>query len=105
MAKKTRKSRGSARLPRRVTKADLERILRVARINGVDLVEFFPLGIPAPDGGWGVWHAKPSAVSTLIEQLLRNNVVPAVKIFPLGIPVPDVFKVAFEVGSARSLER
>jgi len=102
MAKTTRKPRGSARLQKRITKADLEKILRVAQVDGVDLVEFFPLGIPAPDGGWGTWHASPSAVLTLIDRLLRGHVPAVVKVFPLGIPSPDVFKVVFEAGSART---
>lgn len=99
------KVRGSARLPARVTRADLDRILAAAQIEGVDLVDFFPYGIPAPDGGWGTWHASPGAVAGLINQLLRNRVVPAVTIFPKGIPVPDLFEVTFELGSARTLKR
>jgi hypothetical protein len=102
MAKAKRKSRGSGRLPGRVKRADIARLLKAAQMDGVKLVEFFPLGIPGPDGGWGVWHVRPDRVASLIERILKDRLTPGVKIFPKGIPWPEVFEVKFEVGSARS---
>jgi hypothetical protein len=99
------KNRGSSRLPARIRKADLDRLLKLGRINGVELVEFFPLGIPGPDGGWGVWHVKPSALESLLSKILKDKTLPAVKIFPKGIPWPEIFEVAFEVGSGRTPQR
>src|SRR6266700_6827777 len=101
MAKVKRKTRGSTQLPGRVRRADIDRLLRSAQMEGVKLVEYFPLGIPAPDGGWGVWHVRPGKVGTLIETILKDRLSPGVKIFPKGIPWPEIFEVSFEVGTAR----
>ncbi len=102
MAKAKSKARGSARLPARVRKADIDRLLKSAQMDGVKLVEYFPIGIPAPDGGWGVWHVRPGRVGTLIEAILKNRLIPGVKVFPKGIPWPKIFEVTFEVGSGRT---
>jgi hypothetical protein len=102
MAKTKRSVRGSAQLAGRVKRADLTRLLKSAQLEGVKLVEFFPIGIPAPDGGWGVWHVRPGRVGALLEAILKNRVTPGVTVFPKGIPRPDLFEVTFEVGSART---
>ena len=105
MAKVRGKARGSAQLSNRVRKADLDRLLKSAQMEGVKLVEFFPVGIPWPDGGWGVWHVRPGKVGTLMEAVLKGRLAPGVRVFPKGIPWPEVFEVAFEIGSARAPKR
>ena len=102
MAKAKRAARGSAQLAGRASKAQIDRFLRTAEMDGVKLVEFFPVGIPVPDGGWGVWHVRPGRVGTLIEAILKDRLAPGVKIFPKGIPWPEIFEVTFEVGAART---
>jgi hypothetical protein len=97
-----RKARGSKQLAARVRKADIDRLLKSANMDGVKLVEYFPIGIPAPDGGWGVWHVRPGRVGKLIETILDSRLSPGVKVFPKGIPWPEIFEVVFEVGSART---
>lgn len=92
--------RGSEVLKQRWTEDDLTRMLEQPH-DGVELVEFFPKGIPAPDGGWGTWRVKPEALTKLIETLVKERKVPGIRIFPKGIPRPDVFEVMFEAGSAR----
>lgn len=103
MAKKAKRSvRGSTRLQGRVTKADIDRLLKSAQIEGVRLVEYFPKGIPAPDGSWGVWHVRPGRLGALLDTIFKNRVSPGVVIFPKGIPWPEIFEVTFELGTART---
>src|ERR1044071_1330454 len=82
--------RGSEMLKARVGARDIEKMIDAANIEGVSLVDFFPIGIPNPDGGWGVWHAAPGSVTKLIDVLIREQTVPNFRIFPKGIPVPDL---------------
>lgn len=92
--------RGSELLKQRWSEADLIKVVDLEHA-GVELVEFFPKGIPAPDGGWGTWHVQPAVLPHLLETLIKNGLVPGIRIFPKGIPYPDVFEVMFEAGSAR----
>jgi hypothetical protein len=96
-----KKTRGSDLLADTWTEQDLERLV-AADADGVKLVEYFPKGIPAPDGGWGTYHVKPDALAALIQSLTQHNNVPGIWIFPKGIPRPDLFEVGFAAGSARA---
>jgi len=95
-------TRGSEFLRRRYTEKDLEALLVATEGTDVTLADFFPIGIPAPDGGWGVWKVKPGALAQLLERLLKLEKVPNIKVFPRGIPRPDVFEVHLEAGSRRT---
>jgi hypothetical protein len=99
--KKATVSRGSAQLAARFGKADIDKLKKTAEVDGVTLIDWFPNGIPAPDGVAGVWRAKPQAVAALIDRLLKMEKVPGLRIFPRGIPKPDHFDVIFEAGSSR----
>lgn len=79
----------------------MEKLLAVGDADGIDLVDFFPIGIPAPDGSWGVWHVKRNNLSALLERLTKLEHIPVFKVFPKGIPVPDMFEVVFEAGFQR----
>lgn len=94
------KERGSDQVAHRWSERDLAELVAFHH-EGVKLVEYFPKGIPAPDGGWGTWHVQPGVLSALIEALLKSRTVPGIWIFPKGIPVPDLFEVGFVAGSAR----
>ena len=93
-------ARGSSKLASRIGKAELTRISKIGKLNGVSLVDYFPHGTPNPDGISGTFHVKPGALGTVIDQLL-NGLKPNVQIFPKGIPKPDLFAVGFQLGSAR----
>jgi len=93
--------RGSDVIKSRFGPAELERLIDSTQLDGVNLVDFFPKGIPNPDGGWGIWHVAPGSLPKLIDTLIKAQHVPNIRIFPKGIPVPDVFEVQFEAGSAR----
>ena len=96
-------NRGSDLLKNRFTERDLEELIEASAIDGVKLVEFFPKGIPVPDGGRGVWHVPRERIADLLANLLRVREVPNVRIFPKGIPFPDMFEVVAEAGSLRRL--
>lgn len=93
--------RGSDLLKHRYTERDLGELLEATAIDGVQLVDFFPKGIPAPDGGWGVWHVPRDRVADLLANLLNVKAVPNIKVFPIGIPFPDMFEVVAHAGSLR----
>jgi len=93
--------RGSDLLKHRFTEEDLAKVLDLGEIEGVQFVDFFPLGIPAPDGARGVWHTRPEVLLELLDRLVKLERVPVIKVFPKGIPYPEMFEVAFEAGSGR----
>jgi len=95
------KTRGSELLQHRWTEKDLQHLLDIDH-PGAKLVEFFPKGIPAPDGGWGTWQVNRDALAELIKKLLSADRIPGIHVFPKGIPFPDVFDVVFEAGSIRT---
>ncbi|MCC8937760.1 hypothetical protein CI1B_73870 [Bradyrhizobium ivorense] len=96
-----KKPRGSDLLAQRWTKQDLARLVDIEH-DGVNLVEFFPKGIPDPDGGWGTWHVKPDALLKFLGTLLNHDKIPGVWVFPKGLPpVIEGFDVGFQAGSAR----
>jgi hypothetical protein len=76
--------RGSDLLKHRYTERDLEELLEASAIDGVKVVDFFPKGIPAPDGGWGVWHVPNDRVADLLANLLKLKAVPNIRLFPKG---------------------
>ena len=98
------KSRGSELLAHKWTEADLAKLLDIEH-QGVTLARFLPKGIPNPDGGWGVWHVVPGAVSDFIAVLLKMKKLPGnIWITPIGVPPgPETFEVGFTAGSAGEL--
>lgn len=96
----SKKPKGSELLAHKWNERDLAKLLDVEH-DGVSLVEFFPKGIPAPDGGWGTWHVRPDALAKLIAELVKHEKLPGFWVFPKGIPGPEVFEVGFAAGSAR----
>ena len=97
----TTKARGSAQLTSHFGKADIAKLEKISSSSGVALADWFPQGIPNPDGVWGTWHVKPDAIRNLLDQLLKLEKIPGIRVFPRGIPKPDLFDVVFEAGSAK----
>jgi hypothetical protein len=94
--------RGSDLLRQRYTEKDLSELLEsTAAVDGARLVDFFPKGIPDPEGGWGVWHVPKDRLNDLLASLLKVKSIPNIKIFPKGIPFPDMFEVVAEAGAQR----
>ena len=51
--------RGSQFLTARYSEGDLEELLAAGEHAGVQLVDFFPIGVPAFEGGSGTWRVTP----------------------------------------------
>ncbi len=97
------KVRGSELLKHRYSGKDLEELLEVGdRLDNVDLVQFFPIGVPVdPDGGTGTWKVGVDNLQDLINALLQQRHIPHIVINPIGVPV-DQFLVGFRAGSAQA---
>lgn len=95
------KVRGSELLKQRYTERDLAELLRLGEREDVQLVEFFPLGIPDPDGGVGGWMVGHGGLQGLLDALLKQRHIPHVIIRPIGVPV-DQFFVQARAGSAQA---
>lgn len=97
------KVRGSEILKQRYTTKDLEELLAVTdRVDDVELVQFFPIGIPVdPDGATGNWSVGIDNLQSLINALLQQRHIPHIVINPIGVPV-DRFLVGFRAGSAQA---
>jgi hypothetical protein len=95
--------RGSELLTARYSEGDLEELLAAAEHTGIQLVDFFPIGVPAFDGGSGTWTVTPEQLPILIQRLTEVARPPRMKVFPKGLPAIDGYDVIFEVGSQRSL--
>jgi hypothetical protein len=95
--------RGSSHLRARYGEADLEELLAVGEDAGVQLLDLFPIGVPAFDGASGTWRVTVQQLPSLIERLIQLPVVPHVKVFPKGLPSTEIFDVVFQVGSRRRL--
>jgi hypothetical protein len=93
------KMRGSELLKRRLSEKDLAELIDIEQ-DGVELRAAFPLGIPVPDGVWGVWRVRVESINELIAKLLDLRHPPKFWVFPNGIPVVDELEVTFELGSA-----
>ena len=68
------KVRGSELLKHRYSARDLEELLAVSnRLEEVELVQFFPIGVPSdPDGGTGNWTVGIGSLQNLINELLQQ---------------------------------
>jgi len=95
--------RGSELLTARYSEEDLEELLAAGEHAGVHLVDFFPIGVPAFDGGSGTWRVTPEQLPLLIQQLTQLTRPPRMRVFPKGLPAVDAYEVVFEIGSQRSL--
>jgi hypothetical protein len=92
---------------RGMSRDDLDELLAIARSADGRVTGAFPLGIPAPDGTWGVpsyWgrihihfpHARGVDLSDLIAHTIDRGHV--IKVFPYGVPVIDEIRAVVEAG-------
>ena len=105
MTKATQAERGSAKLlmercdTRTFDDSDLKRLIAALDMDGIEIVDYFPQGIPAPHVLQGRLRVSSHALHSLIEQINSSESVywKMLEAFPNGIPFPDVWQVAFEV--------
>lgn len=100
MAKVT--ARGSAKLPGRVvplTSADVRKVMNLARLEGVRLIDWTDHGTPRPELVSGTFHVSAGSVPRLVAEVLKFTAQrPRLRLFPRGIPFPDIFEVNVELG-------
>jgi hypothetical protein len=91
--------RGSTKLlkERTLNMEELQRVIKISQQEGVELIDWFPLGQPAPDAIVGKLIVTPDAVGGVIQQLLDlDRVRLKLDVFPYGIPTLDGVLIGFE---------
>jgi hypothetical protein len=74
----------------------LARLLKLSEAEGVDLVDWFPRGIPNPDALAGSFLVKRQSVPSLVQEILNlQGLRLRLDIFPYGIPNPEGVFVNF----------
>jgi hypothetical protein len=79
----------------RLERSDLELFIDLARLDGVDLIDWTTRGIPNPDVLHGAFQVKPEAARDVFERLSGLDRWIWHDWFPIGIPDPDQYLVSF----------
>ena len=83
---------------RPLARAQLDRILTLAKSRGVSVVDWHIVGQPNPEAVTGVFQVSSAQAGSFIQQILRiNGLRPRIEIFPHGIPVPRQFNVRVRI--------
>lgn len=96
----------AAQRRRGLSRDDLEELIKLTRASEGRITDAFPLGIPAPDGSWGVpsywgrvhvhWPHTGVDISSLIDYAIDRGHI--VKVFPNGVPAVDGVVAVIEAG-------
>ena len=78
-----------------ITEEQLERLASLRDIEGIRLVDWHVKGTPAVDWVSGSFHAQPSAIAALIDNLIKDGAIRHVDVFPYGLPAVDLVEVRF----------
>jgi len=93
------KERGSAELLKQgaIRPEDLKRLLKILRSEEVELVHWFPKGIPNPEVLYGAVRARPDVVGQVVGNIIKaEGLRLRLDVFPYGIPFPDDVIIRFE---------
>ena len=83
--------------PSEVSKESLRRLLKVTRMKGAKLDNWWIRGIPAIDSVVGSIRVEPGLAGSIIQELLTiNDLRLKLEGFPIGIPNPEFIQVNFE---------
>jgi hypothetical protein len=104
MAEQANMERGSSKLVERRWKTrafdeqTLNQLAEFLSVDGIDIVDYFPRGIPDPEVIRGTLRTNPAAFATFAERMFQLDNVSwrKLEVFPIGIPWPDVLLVNFE---------
>ena len=96
------KPRGSEFLTKRYSEEDVQHLLAVGENVGVQLVDFFPFGVPAFDGASGTWRVNMEQIQQLLTAIWQQRTPPQVIVNPFGVVAVEGFDVTFKAGSQRS---
>lgn len=95
----TSTKRGSAELQHQqpLSHEKLDRLLKMLHEEEIEIVHWFPKGIPNPEVLYGALRAKPEVVGSIIGKIIEaEGVRLRLDVFPLGIPFPDDVLIRFE---------
>jgi hypothetical protein len=95
----TQSKRGSTVLVEQqpITAEHLEQLIEVLKEHDVEIVHWFPKGIPNPEVLYGAVKARPEIVGKLVGKIVSTEGVRLrLDVFPLGIPFPDEVLIQFE---------
>jgi hypothetical protein len=95
----TESKRGSAALIEQqpITRAQLEQVVDILKEHDVEIVHWFPKGIPNPEVLYGAVKTRPEVVGKLVGKIVATEGVRLrLDVFPLGIPFPDEVLIQFE---------
>jgi hypothetical protein len=95
----TQTKRGSTELIEQqpITHEHLEKLIAVLKEHDVEIVHWFPKGIPNPEVLYGAVKTRPEMVGKLVGKIVTTEGVRLrLDVFPLGIPFPDEVLIQFE---------
>ena len=94
----TQTKRGSEQLEQQpISHKHLEELLHALHEEELEIVHWFPKGIPAPEVLYGAVRARPEVVGKIVGKLVKaEGVRLRLDVFPLGIPFPEEVLVRFE---------
>src|ERR1041385_5504782 len=80
-----------------ISREQLEHLIEVLKEHDVEIVHWFPKGIPNPEVLYGAVKAQPEVVGKLVGKIVATEGVRLrLDVFPLGIPFPDEVLIQFE---------
>jgi hypothetical protein len=81
---------------RKLTEAQLKKIVAVTKRSGTKIVDWSVLGTPLPELVAGTVQVSSNQAGRLVGDLLKlRDLRPNIKIFPFGTPRPDLFTINF----------
>jgi hypothetical protein len=95
----TQSKRGSTELLKQqpITHEHLEQLLEILRDEDIEIVHWFPKGIPNPEVLYGAVKTRPEVVGKLVGKIVSaEGIRLRLDVFPLGIPFPEEILVQFE---------
>jgi hypothetical protein len=95
----TQTKRGSTELIEQqpISHEHLEQLIAILKEHDVEIVHWFPKGIPNPEVLYGAVKTRPEIVGKLVGKIVTTEGVRLrLDVFPLGIPFPDEVLVQFE---------
>lgn len=95
----TETKRGSAHLQEQLplSHEHLEQLLKGLQEEELEIVHWFPKGIPAPEVLYGAVRVRPDVVGKVVGKIIKaEGVRLRLDVFPLGIPFPEEMLIRFE---------
>jgi hypothetical protein len=95
----TETKRGSEQLheQQQLSHRHLEQLLKALREEELEIVHWFPKGIPVPEVLYGAVRVRPELAGKVVGKIVKaEGVRLRLDVFPLGIPFPEELLIRFE---------